>query len=155
MDIPVQKLPLKPSDCFQNITGFCIYFKTISPHSSENCGLGCAPAIFVQFFRFLLQSSVPVLGFTYCKALEHYRILDYVTSVIIPLFKWLTIFTLSAESGPGYFTPAFSIMHNFFSRLSIYVEQTVNITLIPCYYSAVKICFKTFIRSPKFCVQRL
>ena len=92
MDIPVQKLPLKPSDCFQNITGFCIYFKTISLHSStENCGLGCAPAIFVQFFCFLLQSSVPVLGFTYRKAQAHYRILDYVRSVIIPLFELLTV----------------------------------------------------------------
>ena len=38
--------------------------------STENCGLGCAPAIFAQFFCFLLHSSVPVLGFTYRKALE-------------------------------------------------------------------------------------
>ena len=84
MIITGQKLPLKPSDCFQNITGFCLYFKTIYPHSStENCCLGCAPAIIC----FLLQSSVPVLGFTYLKALEHYTILDYVTSVFIPLFK--------------------------------------------------------------------
>ena len=44
---------------------------TIDTHSStENCDLGCAPAIFVQFFCFLLHSSVPVLGFTYRKALE-------------------------------------------------------------------------------------
>ena len=51
-------------------------------------GMWCAPAIFVQFFCSLLYSSVPVLGFTYRKALEYYRILDYVTRVIIPLFKW-------------------------------------------------------------------
>ena len=41
------------------------------------------PAIFVQFFCILLHSSVLVLGFTYRKALEHYRILDYVTRGII------------------------------------------------------------------------
>ena len=39
----------------------------------------------------------------------------------------------------------FSIMHNFCSRLSIEVEQTVNKTLIPCYNSTVQFCFKTFI----------
>ena len=46
-----------------------VYFKTTNTRSfTENCGLGCAPAIvmiFVQFFCFLLHSSVPVLGFTY------------------------------------------------------------------------------------------
>ena len=48
-----------------------IYFETINTSSStENCGLGCATAIFVQFFCFLLNLYVPVLGFTYRKALE-------------------------------------------------------------------------------------
>ena len=51
-------------------------------------GMWCAPAIFVQFFCFLLHLSVLILGFTYRKELEHYRILDYVKRVIIPLFKW-------------------------------------------------------------------
>ena len=37
---------------------------------TENCGLGCAPAIFVQFSCFILHSFVPVLDFTYRKALE-------------------------------------------------------------------------------------
>ena len=48
-----------------------VYFKTINTHSStEKCGLGCAPTIFVQVFCFLLHSSVPVIGFTYRKPLE-------------------------------------------------------------------------------------
>ena len=48
-----------------------VYFKTINTRSStEKCGLGCAPTIFVLFFCFLLHSSVSVLGFTYRKALE-------------------------------------------------------------------------------------
>ena len=38
--------------------------------STEICGLGCAPAIFAQFFCFLLHSSAQVLGFTHRKALE-------------------------------------------------------------------------------------
>ena len=43
-----------------------VYSKTINTCSStkKNCGLGCAPAIFVQFFCFLFHSSVWVLGFT-------------------------------------------------------------------------------------------
>ena len=50
-------------------------FLTINTRSSaENCGLGCAPATFVQVFCFLLHSSVPVLGSTYRKALEQLQI---------------------------------------------------------------------------------
>ena len=46
-------------------------FLTINTCSStENCGLECAPALFVHFFCFLFHSSVPVLGFTCRKALE-------------------------------------------------------------------------------------
>ena len=41
--------------------------------STKNRGLGCAPAIFVQFFCFLLHSSVPVLSFTYLNALELFQ----------------------------------------------------------------------------------
>ena len=50
-------------------------FLTINIRSStENCGLGCAPAIFVQFFCFLLDWYVRVLGSTYRKALEKLQI---------------------------------------------------------------------------------
>ena len=44
---PVRKLPLKPFDWFQNITG-TVYLKTIYTRSStENCGLGYEPAIHI------------------------------------------------------------------------------------------------------------
>ena len=163
MDVPVRKLPFKPSDCFQNITGL-LY--TLKPFSHpfiywKLCGMWCAPAIFVQLFCFLLHSSVPVLGFSYRKALELYRILDHVTRVTIPLLinrvNRFSRFPQKVAQGtrPGYFTPAFSIMYNFCFRLSIHVEQTVSKTLIPCYQSAVQICFKNVIYNPKFCVQRL
>ena len=64
LDVPV----LKPSDCFQKITDFCILKNINTRSSTENCGVGYAPAIFLQFFYFLFNSSVPVLGFTYRKA---------------------------------------------------------------------------------------
>ena len=43
VDVPVRKLPLKPTDCFQNITALRYYtLEPFSTHSStENCGLGC------------------------------------------------------------------------------------------------------------------
>ena len=122
-------------------------------------GVGCAPTIFVQFFCFLLHSSVPVLGFTYRKALEQLQntwlcnMCNHAFIYMINHEKY--IFVLSTEIGPGYLMSTFSIIHNFCSRLSIYVKQSVNKTLISCYYSAVKFCFKTFIYNPKFCVQRL
>ena len=65
------------------------------------------------------------------------------------------IFAHSAENGPWYFSPAFSITHNFCSKLSIQVEQTVNKILITCYSNPVQICFKTVIHNPKFWAQRL
>ena len=78
----IWKLPLKP---FVSITlPVSVYFKTINTRSfTEKCGLGCAPTIFVQFFYFLLHSSIPVLGFTYRKHWNSYRRLDYVTCTII------------------------------------------------------------------------
>ena len=75
---------------FQNIIGLLYTLKPF-PHPFiywKLCGMWCAPAIFVQFFCFLFHLSVPVLGFTYRKALEYCRILDYVTRVTIPLLKW-------------------------------------------------------------------
>ena len=75
---------------------FTLYFK-LKPFShpftywKRWSGMWCALAIFVQFFCSLLHSSVPVLCFTYRKTLEHYRIIDYITRVIIPLFKWLNV----------------------------------------------------------------
>ena len=47
-----------------------VYFKTINTRpSSEKCGLESVPTIFVQFFCFLLHSSLPLLGFIYHEAL--------------------------------------------------------------------------------------
>ena len=43
---------------------------TADTGTTDNSGLGCAPAILVQFFCFLFHLSVPVLSFTYRKALE-------------------------------------------------------------------------------------
>ena len=77
---------------------------------------------------------------------------DYLTHTIASVAVEVGFITVS---GPGYFTPTFSIMHNFCSRLSIEVKQTVNKTLIPCYFSAVQICVKIFIYNHKFCVQIL
>ena len=54
----------------------------------------------------------------------------------------IVIFALSAESGTWYFSPTFSIIHNFCSRLLIQVEQPVNKTLINCYKNPVQISFK-------------
>ena len=53
---------------------YSLNFDTINTcSSSEKCGLECAPPIFVQFFCFLLHSSVSLLGFTYHKALEQFQ----------------------------------------------------------------------------------
>ena len=94
--------------------------------STENCGLVCAPAILAQFFCFQFPSSAQVLGFTHRKALEQLQNTWLCSTVIIPLLYWYTvkkkkkkILALSIENGPGYFTPTFSITHNFCSRLSI------------------------------------
>ena len=69
-----------------------VYFKTISPPIhllkavvwDEHQPSSYSSSAFCHW----LLSSVLFLGFTYRKALEHYRILDYVTRVIILLFKW-------------------------------------------------------------------
>ena len=50
-----------------------VCFKTINTRSSTvkmKCGLGCAPTICRAVFCVLFHLSVPVLGFTYRKALE-------------------------------------------------------------------------------------
>ena len=46
---------------------------------------------------------------------------------------WKYIFTLPTESGTWYFTPTFSIINNFCSRLLIQVEQAANKGLINCF----------------------
>ena len=53
---------------------YSLNFETLNPcSSSEKCGLDCVTIIFVQFFYFLLHSSVSFLGFTYHKALQQFQ----------------------------------------------------------------------------------
>ena len=72
VDVAVRKLPWNIMIVSRTLP-ISVYFKTINIRSStENCGVGCAPAIFVQFFCFLFHSPVPFLGFTHRKALEQF-----------------------------------------------------------------------------------
>ena len=91
VDTPVRKLPWNLLIVSRTLPIY-IYLKNINTRSStENCGVGCAPAIFLQFFCFLFHSCAPVLGFTYRKALwSSFRIFDYVTSVIILFVQMIT-----------------------------------------------------------------
>ena len=118
----------------------------------------CAPAIFVQFFWILLLSSVLVLGFTY-RALEHYRILDYVTRVIIPLFKWWTVenrfLRFQQKVAQGISRLRFQLWITFVLdyRFIWNKRQTKLKSLVKPI--SVQICFKTFIFNLTFRVQRL
>ena len=73
----IRKLPLKNFSVIVSRTlPVSVYFKTINTRpSSEKCGLVYASTIFVQFVCSIRpgHSSVPLLGFTYRKALEHFQ----------------------------------------------------------------------------------
>ena len=63
VDFPVQKLPLQPSDCFQNITGFCIIFETIpSGHSHPFIYWKLWSGMCVSDLRTVLLLSVPFVS---------------------------------------------------------------------------------------------
>ena len=58
----IRKLLLKPSDCFQNITGFCILSEPCIPvHLLRNVVWDVQQTSVVQFFCFLLHLSVSFL----------------------------------------------------------------------------------------------
>ena len=85
----IRKLPLKS---FARTLPVSVYFKTINTcSSSEKCGMECTPTIFVKFSAFC---SIRLFHFIVSVIVKHqnrlnsYRVLDYVTRVIIPLFIW-------------------------------------------------------------------
>ena len=116
----IQKLPLKSSNCFQNITGFC----TASNHNHDKHSFiywKLWSEMFISHLRMVLLLS----------ALFQTRFIrDIIIGDKAPFlmndhpFVYMidcknSFFAPAAESGPRYFTSTFSTMHNFCSRLSI------------------------------------
>ena len=85
----IRILFLKPFDCFQNITGFCIlknhkypfiYWEMWSGMCTNHQSWSSSAFCSIRLFQFLISLIL--------KHWNNYRILDYVTCVIIPLLKW-------------------------------------------------------------------
>ena len=84
----IRKLFLKPFDCFQNITGFCILqhhkYPFINPFIYLEMWSGMCTNhqsfCYIRLFQFLVSLIL--------KHWNNHRILDYVTCVNIPLLKW-------------------------------------------------------------------